>query len=758
MARKPLAPKKTSGTSGQPQSFARPTRERGRKPLTLAQKKAKEREFEDFSERLLYRERADTAACQEAYADIAAGALGKKLSHALENNPEAARSALAQIANALHVKTVEIPDDITDINEQIDYLLEPEGVMRRSVDLTKGWYKNAIGVYLGSFKSSGSPVALVRRGGVYAFWDTTKTKFVRVTRKNEDLFDTEALCFYPPLALDGFTFKTMPLFILHSMPLSGILGAGAIALIGTLIGMLSPALTRIITGDAVGLGRSALLIGAGIFLVCVLIGQRFFTTMQSISVSRLTQEGEITIRASLMARVMALPASFFRKNSAGQLNYLTTNIERIWSETLNLASTSTLSFFASFIYIAQLFLYAPSLVVPSLIILGSMTALSTFQVVYGARSQFRIQEQTSKNAGTELETISGVRKIKLVGAEKRAFSRWGHNFGKVLQRQNRLPFLVKYGATLQGFLTSAGWILLYACASMSGVSTGDFYAFVATYGMVSGAFAAFPSIASSLASISSALKLLNPLLEEVPEISADRRPIRKIEGQITLSDVTFRYSKEQPYVFKNLSLMLNPGEYVALVGKTGVGKTTLLRLLLGFEQPETGVVAIDGHDISTIDARTLRRRIGIVMQNDKLFPGDIYSNIVISNPLATMDEAWEAAELACIADDIREMPMGMHTLMDDNGRGLSGGQIQRLTIARAIVSKPKILFLDEATSALDNATQQKISDNLAELNATRLVIAHRLSTIKKCDRVILLEDGKVVRDGTYEELKDELEA
>lgn len=726
--------------------------------MNQAKKQQAEKEFESFSERLLYRERADTEACNQAYADIASGALGKRLLHSLENNPLATKSALAQIAHSLHVKTVDIPEDITDINEQIDYLLEPEGVMRRRVNLTKGWYKNAIGVYLGTYKKDGTPVALVRHGGIYMYYDMAKGKNVRVSKKNEDLFDEEALCFYPPLSLEGLSPRTMLSFVMRTMSPVGIIGAILLASVGTVIGMLSPALTKVITGDAVGLGRGSLLIGAGIFLVCVLIGQQFFSVMQGLAVSRLTQEGETTIRASLMARVLALPPSFFRSQNAGRLNYLLGNIEAVWSETLSLASTSTLSVLLSLVYIGQLFLYAPSLVIPSLFILSCMSALSTFQVIHGARSQFRIQDISSKAAGTELETVSGIRKIKLVGAEKRAFGRWGRSFGPVLQRKSRLPFMVKYGSTLQTFLSSAGWILLYACASYSNVSSGDYYAFVATYGLVSSAFGVFPTIASSIASIASSIKLLEPLIKEVPEVSGERRPIRTIEGEISMSDVSFRYTKQQPYIFKNLSFTLKPGEYVALVGRTGVGKTTLMRMLLGFEQPETGVVAIDGHDLNTVDARTLRRRIGIVMQNDKLFPGDIYSNIIISNPLATMDEAWEAAEIACIADDIRKLPMGMHTLIDDNGSGLSGGQTQRLTIARAVINKPKILIMDEATSALDNATQQKISDNLAKFNATRLVIAHRLSTIKKCDRVILLKDGKIERDGTFEELREELEA
>ena len=207
-----------------------------------------------------------------------------------------------------------------------------------------------------------------------------------------------------------------------------------------------------------------------------------------------------------------------------------------------------------------------------------------------------------------------------------------------------------------------------------------------------------------------------------------------------------------PNIINKLSLKISPGQYVAIVGKTGCGKSTLMRIMLGFERPQRGAVYYDGKDLETVDLKSLRHCIGTVMQNGKLFSGDIYSNITISAPELSQEKAWEAAETAGIAEDIRRMPMGMHTLISEGSGGISGGQRQRLMIARAIAPKPKILMLDEATSALDNITQKQVSDSLEKLKCTRIVIAHRLSTIRHCDRIVVLEDGKILEDGNYDEL------
>ncbi|MBQ5405798.1 MAG: ATP-binding cassette domain-containing protein, partial [Oscillospiraceae bacterium] len=297
-----------------------------------------------------------------------------------------------------------------------------------------------------------------------------------------------------------------------------------------------------------------------------------------------------------------------------------------------------------------------------------------------------------------------------------------------------------------------GTVLLYYLAATSGVSPSAYLAFTAAYGTVTGAFTAFSGIATSAAQIKPILEMAEPILQTEPETAEGREIVTKLSGSIELANISFRYYDTQPYVINGLNLKIRSGEYVAIVGKTGCGKSTLLRLLLGFETPEKGAIYYDRKDLRSLDLGSLRRKMGVVTQDGSLFHGDIYSNITVSAPHLSLDDAWDAAEKAGIADDIRAMPMGMQTFISEGQGGISGGQKQRIMIARAIAPKPKILLFDEATSALDNKTQKQVSDALAGLDCTRIVIAHRLSTVKDCDRILVLEDGKIVEEGDYDTL------
>jgi ABC-type bacteriocin/lantibiotic exporter with double-glycine peptidase domain len=270
--------------------------------------------------------------------------------------------------------------------------------------------------------------------------------------------------------------------------------------------------------------------------------------------------------------------------------------------------------------------------------------------------------------------------------------------------------------------------------------------------MLMGAFMSLAGIALSAARIRPILEMAEPFLQTPPETAEGKAQVRKLAGSVEVEHVSFRYGEDEPYILNDLTLKIRAGEYVAVVGKSGCGKSTLVRLLLGFEKPSTGAVFYDGRNLDSLDLPSLRRKIGTVTQDAGLFQGDIYSNIVISAPELLLDDAWEAAEKAGIADDIRAMPMGMHTMIGEGQGGISGGQRQRLMIARAIAPKPRILIFDEATSALDNKTQRQVSEALDAMGCTRIVIAHRLSTIRHCDRILVLDGGGIVEDGTYEEL------
>jgi ABC-type bacteriocin/lantibiotic exporter with double-glycine peptidase domain len=246
---------------------------------------------------------------------------------------------------------------------------------------------------------------------------------------------------------------------------------------------------------------------------------------------------------------------------------------------------------------------------------------------------------------------------------------------------------------------------------------------------------------------------IRPLISGSLEISEDRRPAGEISGSVELSRVTFRYESGGPLILDNITLRIAPGEYVAIVGPSGSGKSTIFRLLLGFEKPDAGAIFFDGKAIDTLDISAVRRQMGVVLQNGKLTSGSMYDNICGGAQLP-IEQVWEAVRLAGLEADLKAMPMGIHTVIAEGVSTISGGQRQRLMIARAIARRPRILLFDEATSALDNQTQAIVSASLGRLNITRIVIAHRLSTVREADRIVVLVDGKIVQTGKFAELSD----
>ncbi|MBR6959643.1 MAG: ATP-binding cassette domain-containing protein, partial [Clostridiales bacterium] len=428
------------------------------------------------------------------------------------------------------------------------------------------------------------------------------------------------------------------------------------------------------------------------------------------------------------------------------------SINSLCSMMINSVLSVGISSLMSLLYITQIFKYAPALVVPSIIIIiltVMISLISSFMQIGISRKRM---ELGAKETGMSYAVLNGVQKIRLSGSEKRVFARWGNLYAQGAKLDYDPPLFLKLNSVLTTAISLIGTIVLYYLAIVTNVSQSDYIAFNAAYGNVMGAFTSLAGIAISVASIRPVLELAEPILKAEPEVSEEKMPVDRLVGRIEVSHVTFRYNEKSPYVLEDLNLSIKAGEYVAIVGRTGCGKSTLIRLLLGFEKPETGAVYYDSHDLQAVDPRSLRKHIGVVIQNGQLFQGDIFSNITISAPQLTLDEAWEAAEIAGIANDIREMPMGMNTVISEGQGGISGGQKQRLMIARAIAPKPKILIFDEATSALDNKTQKQVSDALDKLNCTRIIIAHRLSTIRNCDRILVMDDGAIIEEGTYDEL------
>ncbi len=699
------------------------------------------------------RKEHDDEAFSAAFVGIADAVLGTKVSAAFRTDSQKTKSAVDAILKFYHVKSRDIPENITDTNEQLEYLMRPHGIMRRSVTLEKGWYRDAVGAMLGVKKSDGSIVALIPTGlSGYSYFDNESGKWLKVNRKNQAFFEDEAIAFYKPFPLKKLTIVSLLKYVVNTLSISDYVLLALSTFAITLIGLLTPKFNNLLMGTVLESGNVRVLLALVSFMVSVTIATLLMNSTKSLLMNRINTKMTIFVQAATMSRVLSLPADFFKKYSSGELSSRAQNINSLCSMLISTILSTGLTSLFSLIYISQIFLYAPALVIPAIIIIIVTIAFSIITTLVQMSISKKQMEIAAKDSGMSYALISGVQKLKLSGSEKRAFARWGNLYAESARLTYHPPAFIMYSGVISMIISLTGTLVMYYAAIQSGVSVADYYAFNSAYGMVSGAFMSLASIALTIANIKPILDMAKPILDAVPEVSEGKQVVTRLSGNIELNNVSFRYTETMPLVVDNLSLKIKAGQYVAIVGSTGCGKSTLMRIMLGFETPQKGAVYYDGKDITSLDLKSLRRKMGVVMQNGKLFSGDVYSNIVISAPWLTMDDAWEAAELAGIADDIRAMPMGMHTIISEGSGGISGGQRQRLMIARAIAPKPKVLMFDEATSALDNLTQKKVSESLDGLKCTRIVIAHRLSTIKQCDRIIYLDKGKIVEDGTYDEL------
>ena len=729
-----------------------------------------------FGDQIKQRKAADDSAFNDSFAKMASSVLGIRDISDLNDEFIITKEAIDEILKFYHCKIQELPDNIKSRDEELEYLLRPHGIMRREITLKDDWYKEAFGAILAFDKETGTPIALLPSGlSGYAYKDSLSGKKVNINKKNSKNFQDKAICFYRPLPLKKIGLKELFTYIKECIEARDIFFMILASAAVTLLGMFSTQLTRTMTGAVLHSKNINMLMGLLVFMICTAGARTLISSVSMILTNKISVKISLNLESAIMMRILSLPSNFFRQYNAGDVAKRTQMIRPLCNLLFSAGFSAGLSALMSFMYLGQFSLFAKELVLPAFLIIASIIVITVITVILQVRQSKQIMELSAKESGMSLALMSGVQKIRLAGAEKRAFAKWADIFSQQTKLTYNPPMFLKLngGAVIasnntkrQGnqsamtaqktFLTAlvilTGNILLYYIAARYSIRPSDYFAFNAGFGLIMGVFSVLSSTSMQMAQISPMLSMIEPILNTAPELSEGKKVVSRLSGNIELNNIYFRYNENMPYIINNLSLKISSGEYIAIVGRTGCGKSTLMRLLLGFERPQRGAVYYDGQDIASIDLKSLRRMIGVVTQDGGLFQGDIYSNIVISAPQLTMDDAWEAAELAGIADDIKAMPMEMHTIISEGGGGISGGQRQRLMIARAIAPKPKILMFDEATSALDNVTQKLVSDSLDKLKCTRIVIAHRLSTVQNCDRILVLDNGCIAEQGNYEDL------
>ena len=606
-----------------------------------------------FGEQIRMRQQSDQEVLEDSFFRMASVVMDKWDSERAEDKRLIAKEAMDDILKYYHRKPVEIPESITDVNEQLEYALRPAGLMMRDVLLEEGWQNDAFGPMLGYMKDTGATVALLP-GMImgYEFKDPETGKMTRVTRKNASRFARDALCFYQPLPMKKLGIPDLLIYMKNSISKGDLLLIVLATLAVTLVGMIEPQVYQLITGTILKQKRANILNGVAVFLMASAFASQMLSVVRELMMQRLNTKTSQAVEASVMMRILSLPVSFFRKYSSGELSSRAGSVSSLCSMLLNNILSIGLSSLMSLLYIGQIFTFAPALVWPSVIIILATVVLSVTASLVQIGISRKQMQLSAEEAGMSYAVLNGIQKIKLSGSEKRVFARWGRLYAKTARLEYNPPVFLKVNKVLQTAISLIGTVILYYLAVATGVEGSQYYAFSAAYGRVMGAFSALAGIAISAASIRPVLEMAEPILKSEPEIAEEKEASVKVSGNIEMSHVSFRYEQNTPYILRDLSLKIKAGEYVAIVGRTGCGKSTLVRLLLGFERPESGAVYYDHHDLTSLDPRVLRRQIGVVIQNGQLFQGDIFSNITLSAPQLTLDQAWEAAETAdtCDAD------------------------------------------------------------------------------------------------------------
>ena len=698
------------------------------------------------------RARFDRETNERAYAELAASVMGVEEPIFDLSDIERTDGAVRTCLESLGVRAGEVPESVADPEERIEWLCRPTGTMRRRIRLDKGWHRTAFGPLLGQLDTK-EMVALLPSGvSGYYYIEPVTGERIRVNDARAAHILPQAIMFYRPLPAKPLSIGDLMAFIFRVFDRGDYALVFLAALATTLIGLLPAQANKIAFSTVVPSGQLALVAPLATLLLGVAVSTALINICHGLVMARLAIKLNVTCEAAAFARVLALPPSFFKQYSSGNLASRVESVAQLTQSLASIMLGAGLSIFLSIAYIFQIAAYAPMLALPAFGIVLCQAVITIVVTTLTAAWERRTLETNAKLSGTVTALLNGIQKIKLAGAEDRAFARWAHEYAEYASSRYTRPVLVRALPAIVTTIGLLGNILLYLIAGTAHVSLGDYMAFNVAFGQVVAAIASLAASSAQLATIGPILDMVRPILKETPETAEDKPSVSRLTGGIEVSSVSFRYSENSPYVVNDLTFTVRPGEYVALVGKSGCGKSTIMRLLLGFEKPERGSIFYGPHDVQKVDLRSLRQHVGMVMQDGKLFMGDLFSNITISAPLATLDDAWAAAEVAGIADDIRRMPMGMQTMVSEGGGGISGGQRQRIMIARAVCGKRNILMFDEATSALDNVTQKHVSDALDALKCTRIVIAHRLSTVRHCDRILVVDNGSIVEEGSYEEL------
>ncbi len=644
-------------------------------------------------------------------------------------------------------------------------ICEKNGVRLREINLVdRFWKYDSLPIL--AFTLDNKPVALLNfRGISYYVHDPISQQLTKLDKKIYDQLDKKAYSLYFPFPKGKLNLKTLFLTFFTKYDLKTFLSIFIYGCLGGLLGIAFPFLNQTLFLNVIQLGHRGEFFEVVIGMFLVIFSQLFFSVVNLVAFMRLSILFSFKIESAIWDRLLKLPVNFFRQFSAGDLVQRAQSMNQIQNICTQSVSNVLLTGIFSVFYFVAMRHFSLELARIGFLIVFLVSTINTI-VLYNKililRKLLKIKGFIN---GVIIQLLSGIAKIKSQGAETKAFNYWCNFFAEERLYFNQSFFLTNIVQVINYITNIISYLIFFSIISdrlFFSKSFGNDYIF--SIGELVGFFSAYIPFSSGITSLVGTLvniATIFPLWERAKvilegEIEPEEDKIKpdNLQGEVHVDNISFRYSKELPLVLENVSIDVQPGEFIAIVGSTGCGKSTLLRILLGFETPEMGTIYFDNKDIRNLNLRELRKKMGVVLQNGSIFSGTVYSNIVCGG-IYTKEEIDRAVKMSNFDKDLEKMGMGLHTVVQPESSSLSNGEAQRLLIARALISNPSMLILDEATNCLDSESQDLISKNIDELNITRIVIAHRLSTIKNADRIYVMDKGKVAQVGSYQELASE---
>lgn len=663
-----------------------------------------------------------------------------------------AYSEIAQLEKIFKYFGMAMPEECENTEE----ICERSGIFTRKVELEAGWRKG--GVFPMLTMHEGRPTAVIPgRFGGYRYYDPSRKKFVTITAKNEGDFEKQALLLHRPLPDKRLGIKDIIKFIFRSCSGGDMFALIFFTVVFIGIGVMIPNFINALFGFVLPFQLVDDFAPIASIMLCMGLSSAIFGAVRSTIFERASARIKTCASFAITQRTVKLPAAFFCKYSAGDLSMRIQDFEEMCGNIFSLFVAVIHRVVALIVYMTSAVYFAPQLSGALFTVIAVYCVVSFSAVILFTKINIKGMGEKGKTKGILTAFLRGIEKVKSAGLYKRAFTRWAKSYQKEAQTRFAPPLFVKIFPVIPFIMYTVSIVVFYCIAADQQISSVSLLAFVALFSMIIDSVLFVVWYIPELSQIKPAYDRLRPIMNENASDGLSKQKISNFRGELELSNVCFQYGQGLPMVLEHMNLQVKSGEFIAIVGHSGCGKTTLLKLLLGFLHPSSGDLLLDDINITQLDMSSILRQSGIVLQNSRLHEGTVFSNLAGENAQLTKEQAYAALDFAQIGDEIRNRKEGLATHVEQNGENFSGGQRQRLLIARAVAQQPRLIILDEATSALDTISEMKIMRAVAKMDVTRIVFAHRLATLKYCNKILMMEAGKIVEEGTYYELIEKKE-